>query len=74
MKNITITLDEKTAEWARAEATARGQSLSRYVSDVLHKQLPKAQAYERAMSSFLSRAPVAVTRAWGEIADQGGNL
>ena len=57
MKNITITLDDQTAEWARAQATEQGLSLSRYVSDVLRKQLPKAQSYVRAMNSFLAREP-----------------
>jgi hypothetical protein len=57
VKNITVTLDDQTAEWARAQATAQGLSLSRYVSDLLRKQLPKAQSYERAMNSFLSREP-----------------
>jgi len=55
MKNITITLDEQTAQWARDQAAAEGLSLSRYVSDVLRKQLPRALAYERAMNSYLSR-------------------
>jgi hypothetical protein len=61
MKNITITLDEQTAEWARAQAAAQGLSLSRYVGEVLRKQLPKAQAYERAMNSFLSRPRTPLT-------------
>jgi hypothetical protein len=61
MKNITITLDEQTAKWAREQATAQGLSLSRYVGEVLRKQLPKAQAYERAMKSFLSRPRTALT-------------
>ena len=57
MKNITITLDEQTAKWAREQAAEKGLSLSRYVGEVLRKELPKAQAYERAMNSFLSREP-----------------
>jgi hypothetical protein len=57
MKNITITLDEQTAEWARAEAVSRGLSLSRYVGEVLRQQLPRAQAYERAMNRWLAREP-----------------
>jgi hypothetical protein len=61
MKNITITLDVQTAEWARAQAVEQGLSLSRYVGEVLRKQLPKAQAYERAMKSFLSRERSALT-------------
>jgi len=66
MKNITITLDDQTAEWARAQATEQGLSLSRYVSDVLRKQLPKAQSYERAMNSWLSRRDAWVLREPGE--------
>jgi hypothetical protein len=57
MKNVTISLDDQTAEWARTEAAVQGISLSRYVGDVLRKQLPKAQAYEQAMNSYLSRKP-----------------
>jgi hypothetical protein len=66
MKNITITLDEQTANWARAQAAAQGVSLSRYVGEVLRTQLPKAQAYERAMNSFLAREPWPPLRRPGE--------
>ncbi len=62
MKNITITLDDQTAEWARQEAAAQGKSLSRFVSDNLQDQLPKAREYKRAMRSFLSREPWALTQ------------
>jgi hypothetical protein len=62
MKNITITLDDQTADWARAQAVEKGLSLSRYVGEVLRKQLPRAQAYERAMNSFLARKPVQLTK------------
>ena len=55
MKNITITLDEQTAEWARAHAAEQGKSLSQYVGDALRRDMPRAQAYERAMNSYLSR-------------------
>ncbi|MGC4028196.1 MAG: hypothetical protein QM696_04920 [Steroidobacteraceae bacterium] len=54
MKNITITLDEHTAEWARAEAAAQGLSLSRYVGEVLRRQLPQALAYEQAMNRWFA--------------------
>jgi len=55
MKNITITLDEHTAEWARAHAAEQGKSLSQYVGEILRRDMPRAQAYERAMNSFLAR-------------------
>jgi hypothetical protein len=35
MKNVTISLDEETAAWARVEAAKAGKSLSRYVGDLL---------------------------------------
>jgi hypothetical protein len=57
VKNITITLDEQTAKWAREQATAQGISLSRFVGESLRKQLPEAQAYERAMKEFLALEP-----------------
>ena len=57
MKNVTVTLDDQTVEWARAQAAAQGISLSRYIGEVLRRQLPEAQAYERAMKAFLSRKP-----------------
>jgi hypothetical protein len=35
MKNVTISMDEDLAAWARVEAAKEGKSLSRYVADVL---------------------------------------
>lgn len=35
MKNVTISLDEETAAWARVEAAKAGKSLSRYMADLL---------------------------------------
>ena len=60
MKNVTVTLDDQTAEWARAQAAEKGMSLSRYIGEVLREQLPKAQAYERAMRSYMARKPFIV--------------
>ena len=57
MKNVTVTLDDQTVEWARAQATAQGISLSRYIGEVLRKQLPEALAYERAMKAWMARKP-----------------
>lgn len=57
LKNITITLDEQTADWARLHAAERGISLSRYVGEVLMREMPKARTYERAMQAFLAQKP-----------------
>ena len=58
MKNVTITLDEKTASWARVEAAKRNVSLSRMIGEMLAQQMRRTSEYERAMRSFLSREPV----------------
>jgi hypothetical protein len=55
MKNVTITLDDQTVEWARAQAGLAGLSLSRFVGEVLRKQLPQAKEYDRAMNRWLAR-------------------
>ena len=57
MKNITITLDEKTAAWARGHAAEREMSLSRFVGELLEKTMRESREYRRAMSSYLSRQP-----------------
>jgi len=55
MKNITITLDDETAEWARVQAAQHGVSLSRFVGEVIRKQVPQAREYEQAMNRWLAR-------------------
>jgi hypothetical protein len=57
VKNVTITLDEKTATWARSHAARQDMSLSRYVGELLEKTMRESREYERAMRGFLARAP-----------------
>ncbi len=38
MKNVTVTLDEEIARWARVEAAKAGKSLSRWISDRLERE------------------------------------
>jgi hypothetical protein len=39
MKNVTITLDEKVAHWARVEAAKAGKSLSRWIGERLGHEM-----------------------------------
>jgi hypothetical protein len=57
MKNVTITLDEKTAAWARGHAANAGMSLSRYVGELLEGTMKQSRDYERAMRQYLSKSP-----------------
>jgi hypothetical protein len=58
MKNVTISLDEKTAAWARKQAAERNTSLSRLVGELLENSMRQSREYQRAMRQFLSRGPV----------------
>lgn len=57
MKNITLTLDEKTASWARIHAARRDMSLSRFVGELLHKTMRESREYEMAMQRYLAKKP-----------------
>ncbi len=65
MKNVTITLDEETARWARIEAAKRETSVSRLVGDLLQRYMAEAESYDDAMNQFLSRPPQPISSAGG---------
>lgn len=57
MKNITVTLDEKTAAWARVHAARRNMSLSRFLGELLHEKMRESREYEGAMRQFFAVKP-----------------
>ena len=65
MKNVTITLDEETAVWARVYAAEHNMSVSRMVGDLLRLHRGEMQAYDEAMRRFLSKTPVKLSRTGG---------
>jgi hypothetical protein len=54
MKNVTISLDEQTVEWAKLAAAKQSKSLSRYIGDLLQTHLKEAGSYERAMHAWFN--------------------
>ena len=58
MKNITITLDEQAAAWARVQAAERNMSLSRYVGELLRDRMRHSREYEAAYQAFLAEKPL----------------
>jgi hypothetical protein len=62
MKNVTITLDEKTAAWARNHAARQDMSLSKFVGELLERTMRESREYQRAMRSYLSRKPKALKK------------
>ena len=65
MKNVTITLDEEVARWARIMAAEQNTSVSRLVGEVLRKTMIAEQNYQFAMQQYLSMTPK-VLKAPGE--------
>ncbi|MFO1339983.1 MAG: CopG family transcriptional regulator [Burkholderiaceae bacterium] len=55
MKNVTVTMEDSVAEWARLEAARRNTSVSRLVGELLAEKMRHDDAYERAMQDWLSR-------------------
>ena len=57
VKNVTVTLDRKTAARARVKAAERNMSLSRYIGEVLRKELRAADEYEAAYLAWRRSKP-----------------
>ena len=53
MKNVTVTMEESVAEWARMEAARRNTSVSRLIGELLAEKMRHDDAYERAMREAL---------------------
>ena len=58
MKNVTITVDEDVAQWARVWAAHHNTSVSRMVGEMLAERMRQEEGYEAAMRQFLSAKPV----------------
>ncbi len=54
MKNVTITLDEDLARWARVEAAKAGKSLSRWIGDRLEDDMRRGSDPLGDIEEFLS--------------------
>lgn len=57
MKNVTITLEEDVARWARIWAAKHDTSVSRILGEALKQRMQADQQYERAMRRFFARKP-----------------
>ena len=57
MKNVTITMEDSVADWARIEAAKRNTSVSRLVGEMLAEKMRRDDAYEVAMREALKFEP-----------------
>jgi plasmid stability protein len=56
MKNVTITLDEEVARWARIRAAKEDTSLSRLIGEMLRKKMSDENHYQASMQHYLSKS------------------
>jgi hypothetical protein len=57
VKNITITVDEEVAHWARVWAAEQNTSVSRLVGELLRQRMREEKDYELAMRRYSRRKP-----------------
>ncbi len=62
MRNVTITLEDEVARWARIRAAELDTSVSRLLGDLLRQMMDDDTAYTRARDDYLARPPAALSR------------
>jgi hypothetical protein len=57
LRNVTVTLEEDVAQWARIEAARQDTSVSRLLGELLKERMSARDGYEKAMRRALDRRP-----------------
>jgi hypothetical protein len=57
LRNVTITLEENIALWARLEAARQDTSVSKLLAGILKERMRENDSYERALREALARKP-----------------
>ncbi|HEU5232001.1 MAG TPA: hypothetical protein VFU50_04010 [Terriglobales bacterium] len=57
LRNITVSLEDDVARWARIEAARRKTSVSRLLGGILKEEMQSRDGYQRAMRRALKRKP-----------------
>lgn len=65
MRNVTVTLEEDVALWARVLAAKRNTSVSRLLGDLLKDMMEQEQKYGEAWHEYLSQEPLPLNRGGG---------
>ncbi len=69
MKNVTVTMEDSVADWARMEAARRNTSVSRLVGEMLAEKMHHDDTYERAMREALLFEPLPFTEPYASRED-----
>ena len=55
LRNVTITMEEDVAKWARMEAARRDMSVSKLLGEIARERMGRSESYQRAMERALAR-------------------
>ncbi len=62
MRNLTITVDEEVARWAKVWAAQHDTSVSRFVGQLLRDRMLLERRYETAQKQYVSVSPKPLKR------------
>jgi hypothetical protein len=65
MRNVTVTLEDEVARWARLLAAREEKSVSRLLGEVLREKMLAERGYDAAMKSYFSRKPRRLKKSGG---------
>lgn len=57
LRNITVTLEEAVARWARVQAAIKDTSVSRFLAQILKERMIESDGYDAAKRRALARKP-----------------
>lgn len=62
LRNVTITLEEDVARWARIRAAKDNTSVSRLLGEVLKELMKREDTYATAMKEYLAGASASLKK------------
>ncbi|UCF93008.1 MAG: hypothetical protein JSW39_02295 [Desulfobacterales bacterium] len=57
MKNVTVTLDEEVARWARIRAAREDTRLSRLVGELFREKMLDESRHPKSVQDYLAQSP-----------------
>jgi hypothetical protein len=63
VKNVTVSLDETVARWARIKAAEQDKSLSRFLAELLEERMKHEEDYQAGLEVFRSVKAVRLRKA-----------
>jgi hypothetical protein len=58
LRNVTITVEEDVARWARVKAAEKDTSLARLVGEMLRRAMNEDRSYEEARRAHFAQRPL----------------